>query len=657
MLFSLLRSFCRRRDGSVSVISAVTLPVIVGFLALGADYGYGLVVKTENQRIADLSAYAGALAYSNIGTTAAMTTAAQRLAALNGVAATQVTANLVASPRNAANQAVSVNIATNDVLLLAPVLRSGTTMPVNAKSYAALNATASACMLALSASGSGVTLSGGTSISAPSCTVASNTTISVPCGDTITAKSVTYNTTVPSQPCSGISGSITKTPTADPLAANAGIVQAAAHASSLSSLTSPSAPTVSVSTGSSFSTSWAASGTTTSVGSCTAVMGSNSTWTMTCPAGGTVNFGSITVNGGFPLIIRTSDGTAATYNISGSITNGAGLTLGPGTYNIAQGIVNNSTMSVGAGTFKVAQGIVNSSTLTFGAGTFNIGPASTGSCWAGAYSICNLNGTLTFGGPSTFVTSSGLYNGGGATITLGSGTTNSFNIGSANSSSNAINLQGGSSTTFADATGSSGLFQVVGNITSGGGSCLTLGAATAHDINGSFSAAGGTILGTGVYSVYGYIALGAGGGGDVSCNGQMVGFTGTNVTVVTAGASTSSTYPCSGSAFCIGAGYNHVSLTAPTTGTNAYLGVIGPVSTSNSASALLTEGASNTSISGAFYFPNGPLTLSGGASIGNQSGQCLQIVASQITLSGGTSASASNCLSASGSSSTVQLVQ
>jgi hypothetical protein len=98
-------------------------------------------------------------------------------------------------------------------------------------------------------------------------------------------------------------------------------------------------------------------------------------------------------------------------------------------------------------------------------------------------------------------------------------------------------------------------------------------------------------------------------------------------------------------------------MVAPTTGTNAFLAVIGPVSSSNPASALLTEGASNTTISGAFYFPNGPLTLSGGASIGNQAGQCLQIVASQISLSGGTSATASNCFSGSSGSSAVQLVQ
>jgi hypothetical protein len=635
MLFSLLRSFCRRRDGSVSVISAITLPVIVGFLALGADYGHGLVIKTENQRAADLSAFAGALAYSSTGTTAAMTAAAQRLAALNGITATQVTATLVTSPRNAANQAVSVNIATNDVLLLAPVLRSGTSMPVNAKSYASLNATASACMLALSASGSGIALTGGTSISAPACTVASNTTVSVPCGDTITAKSVTYNTTVPSQPCSGISGSITKTPTADPLASNAGIVQAAAHASSLSSLTSPSAP--SVPSGKSITFDWSTSATSAATSAGCSASFSSPTWTLTCPPGGTYYFGTISVGGGITLNFNPSGSASTTYDFSGPLNNtGTAMNFGPGTYNFAQGIVNTSTMN-------------------FGAGTFNIGGAS-GSC--GFYSICNSGGaTLTFGGPSSFTLSSGLYNGGGATITFGSGTTNSFKIGSTGSGSNAINVQGGSKTTFADATGTGNLFQVVGNITSGGGSCLTLSAATAHDFNGSFSAAGGTILGTGVYSFYGYIALGAGGGGDVSCNGQMVGFTGTNVTVVTAGASTSSTSPCSGSAFCIGAGYNHVSLTAPTTGTNANLGVIGPVSTSNTATALLTEGASNTSISGAFYFPNGPLTLSGGASIGNQTGQCLQIVASQITLSGGTSASASNCFSASGSSSTVQLVQ
>ena len=49
-------------------------------------------------------------------------------------------------------------------------------------------------------------------------------------------------------------------------------------------------------------------------------------------------------------------------------------------------------------------------------------------------------------------------------------------------------------------------------------SCLTLPAAGAADINGSFATAGGTTLGAGIYTINGYVALGSGGGGDVTCN-------------------------------------------------------------------------------------------------------------------------------------------
>ena len=99
-----------------------------------------------------------------------------------------------------------------------------------------------------------------------------------------------------------------------------------------------------------------------------------------------------------------------------------------------------------------------------------------------------------------------------------------------------------------------------------------------------------------------------------------------------------------------------MTLTAPTSGTTAKILVIGPTSSTNTAGALFTQGASGTSLSGAFYFPNGPITLSGGASVGNGSGQCLQLIGSQVSLSGGT-ALGSRCVGATGSSQTAVLVQ
>jgi hypothetical protein len=156
--------------------------------------------------------------------------------------------------------------------------------------------------------------------------------------------------------------------------------------------------------------------------------------------------------------------------------------------------------------------------------------------------------------------------------------------------------------------------------------------------------------------VNGYIALGGSGGGDVSCWGSTIGMNATDVTFVTAGINTPGSGTCAGEAFCIGAGYGHVTLTAPTSGTMAELAVIGPTSSSNTSGASFTEGATNTSISGAFYFPYGEVDLTGGANVGNGANQCLEVIGSQVTLSGGTTL-ANTCIAGAASSAAVVLVQ
>lgn len=635
---ALLSRFRKDQRGAVTVVSAVAIPVLIGVTGLVAELGHGLLTKSENQRIADLAAYAGALAYNSTSSSTSMTAAAQRVAAMNGIPAASVSANLVTSPRDSSSQAVLVNISTSNLVLLAPVTKTTSSLTIGASSYAQLGAKTDPCIVALSTSGTGVTLTGGTSVTAAACAVASNNTVSVPCGTRLTAKIVNYNSsTAPSQPCSGITAnSVSKAATTDPLASNSGVTTAVARVATVAALTSPTLSTIS--TGTNLAFDWSSSSMT--AGQCSGTRPNyGSVWNFTCPSGGSYNFGSLTVGGGITVNFNTSGTAATTYNFSGSVTNsGTTITFGPGIYNIAQGL------TTGGG-----------STTTFGAGTFSIGRSTSSCSGGGMYSICNTS-TLTFGGPSTFNLTAGLYNSGGSTLTLGSGTTNSFRIG-ASSDGNAVYVGGGSKTTFADATGSSNVFSLNGNfnVASGGGSCMTISAAAQHDINGYFSTAGGTILGAGVYTVNGYIGLGANGGGDVTCSGSTVGMNGTGVTLVTSGASTMSSGSCSGLSFCIAAGYSNVALTAPASGTTAALVVIGP--SSATAGAALTEGASNTSVSGAFYFPKGPISLSGGASIGNGTGQCLTLIGTQVSLSGGTTAASSCVSSASSSSSSVSLVQ
>ncbi|MHB8285911.1 MAG: hypothetical protein ACYDD1_14710 [Caulobacteraceae bacterium] len=261
---------------------------------------------------------------------------------------------------------------------------------------------------------------------------------------------------------------------------------------------------------------------------------------------------------------------------------------------------------------------------------------------------------MTFGGPSSFLLRAGAYNGGGSTLTLGAGSTNSFQIGAA-SDGNALN-QVGANLTLGDATGGSSLFRLTGNVTTGGGTCLSLGAAASHDVLGNMSTAGGVALGAGAYLVTGYVAAGGNGGGNVTCSGSTLGISGAGTTLVIGGASTPSSGACIGYSFCIGSGYSSVLLTAPTTGTYANLVVLGPTASSVAAGASLTQGASGASLAGAVYFPNGPVSLSGGASLGAGTVQCLTLIGATVTLSGGTTA-ASSCVAGGNSGYAVSLVQ
>lgn len=180
-------------------------------------------------------------------------------------------------------------------------------------------------------------------------------------------------------------------------------------------------------------------------------------------------------------------------------------------------------------------------------------------------------------------------------------------------------------------------------------------------VNGSIDAAGGVVMGAGIYTVNGYVAFGNGGGGDVSncpTSGTTTGLTALGVTLVVSGASTV-TCGSTTSAFCLGAGFSTVKLTAPTSSSTlgsstAGLAVVGPQSSGNSAAASFVNGASNTQVSGAFYFPNGPVFMSGAATLHDtvDSGACLELIGIQATATAGTAAGSTCAGLGSGSTGT-----
>ncbi|HEY5411887.1 MAG TPA: hypothetical protein VIJ94_14290 [Caulobacteraceae bacterium] len=630
-------AFFRDRKAAVSIIAALSLPALVAFSSLVAEYGHGLLIKTEDQRVADLAAYAGALAYNSVGTAAAATSAANNVAALNGVTSANVSSSVVSSPTGDGNSAIKVRVSSNLPLYLASVVGGASSLPVAAAAYAEMGAPANGCIIALSGGGTGVKVSSAAGISASGCAVSSNAGVAASSASNITTIAVNYNSSSPPSATSastiaapaGKTITITKRSTADPLAGNAAVAAATLHLHSVEQIGSPAAPSVTAGTNLTFNSTTFGG---TMPSGCAAPTRSGATWTVTCTSGGAYNFGSLAVSSTATVNFNTGGSAATTYNFSGGVSaiSSAHVNFGPGTFNIAQGVT-----------------IASASSGSFGAGIFNIGRTSGNCSDGGQYSLCVQSSTsLSFGGPSIFTLAGGLYAGSSASITLGSGATNSFDLGSS-SNGNAVQTASSSNVLFADATGAVSQFVAVGNITAASAACVSLPDAAAHDVNGSIIAnsASNTTFGAGVYTVSGYLMdqSASGGGG---CLGSTAGTAGTGVTFVLGAQSTPSSGTCQGEVICVTSA-SALSLIAPTSGATAGLAVIGP--TDGSTAGALFQSASSGTLSGAVYLPNGPITVSSAASLGGGSATCMELIGSEITVSSA-SAVGSTCIGLGGAS-------
>ncbi|HWY17020.1 MAG TPA: pilus assembly protein TadG-related protein [Rhizomicrobium sp.] len=651
----MLIRFILDRRGNFSLMTAFMLAALAGTAGLVGEYGNGLFHRIQDQRLADAAAIAGATVYDETNSNSSMNTAVSNVAALNGLNGT-IAASLVTSPTGDGKQAVLVTVTTHAPLLLSRLLLPAATssVTINATSYAEMKPGSPGCIIALNTGGTGVTVNGGASVSAPGCAIASNQTVNCHSStNTITTKYVYVDSgavnPIPTcgyvQAPTGFTLTESNAYTSDPLVGTSEVLGQTSRLTAVNALTSPTLSFPGVGASLAFSGSSNAGIITALAAQGCVGLYASSVWTITCAAG-THTFGTVSVSGA-TVNFAVGGSSSNVYNFTQVATGAGTLNFGPGTFNIAQGVLTTNGSAV----------------TTFGAGTFNIGtpPTSTSCNSSTKYSICNSAPTMTFAGPSTFTLVGGIYTKSSSSLTMGSsGSANSFNIGKA-TDNNSLYVGNGASMIMGDATGSGDIFQMAGNMNTGGGSCLKVGAATQHDINGYYLPAGGNILGSGVYTVSQYVALGGGNGGNVTCWGTSTGLSAIGVTFVVGG-STLDTSDCASPycSFYVGAGYSNVTLTAPTSGATQGLAVIGPTTSSNLSGATFNEGSSGTSISGAFYFPYGPINQAGSSSIGDGSGQCLELLGSQVTLAGGSSL-ASSCnipgVGATGFSGIVSLVQ
>ncbi|MGB3643506.1 MAG: Tad domain-containing protein [Mesorhizobium sp.] len=580
-------------DGIVLVSVALMLPVIIAVLALALEMGAMTLTRTQNQRIADLAAYAGAIAWGRTSSEDVMRETAFHVAELNGATLEQVTVGLRQSPVNSENQAVAVTVSDTQGLILAPIVGLGSSLTSNVSAVVELRRSLGLCVAALDQNGPGVSLSGGTRMSAPDCLVGSNTSLTLTGSGKLTARKVTYRTDYPFTSGSAAifapgdtDPDISQSTIEDPFADLPGVLLAREALADAIAINAPTPPQGSISPDVTFAYDPNKTNSALQQAGCTGNEASpySNNWTVTCSSQ-TLNFGKIEVQGGGHVQFNMNGPASTTYNIS-SIKNSSQITFGPGTFNIRQGVES----------------------------------------------------------------------GGGTVLVLGSGNSNSYRIGPSPSTGLALKAEGSANVSFADALGDASVVELSGGVETAGSSCVFLPAAAEHYIKGSISTAGGLTLGSGLYAVTGYVALGEKGGGAVNCGGKTVGLDASNVTLAV-DANQIAGGTCGGRAFCAANGYSGVTITAPNDGPTAGLAVIGP-SGLNHAGAAILQGAADMRVSGVLYFPGGPIDITGGASIGGTGGAagCLQLIGASVTQAGGTAA-ASECVDPAGTSMVARLVE
>ncbi|WDF71345.1 pilus assembly protein TadG-related protein [Novosphingobium sp. KACC 22771] len=603
------RSSCLSRHlaldtrASVSILGVSALPVIIGIAALSVELGQGYQAKITYQGIADVAALAAANAYASSKSDAILTATATNVANMNGVASSNVAVTHLTNYSASVSDAVQVVLTRTVPVFFGQVLRTQASYTVKVVSVASLASSSTpACIIALSSTDSGVTLSGGTRLSAPQCAIASNSMVSVTGGSTISAKSLLssgsvgidggssisadptiYGSSLNVAAGSSITGSQTRKSnnTADPLAGNASIAAAQAL---IGTYTPPVAPSVPV--GADMAPGWYPA-VMTFQGHTGTLTGS--TWTF--PPGiynfRNLNTGSLTINIQGP----------STVTISGSLTVGGGgrLIIGDGPVTI------NAPINLSGGT-----------SLTLGAGRHYLGAITVGG-----------GSTVTLGAGDLDVNGAIAISGGGSTMVVGAG---NVAIGRDSASPpNAIVLSGGSVLTFGNGT-----FSANGAIITSGGSTITFGQTANHLINGNLSLNGSSTFGAGLYTINGGFTNNTG--------GTMAG---SNVSFVMAGTLNV-------------AGGTSVNLSAP--GSGSASGIPDVLFVTKSTSATILGGGTQDVFSGAVYVPNSDFQMSGGA---GATGGCFMIVAKTVTLASGPSAATmcSSLSSASSTSSSVTLIK
>ena len=442
---SIFRRLFAAEGGTIMVLAAFALTAVMGMSGLAVEVGNGYSTKVRNQRVADMAALGAAQAYQANQSVAVATQVAKDIVAASGLPASSATVNAPVTV-NGVN-AITVTVTTAVPVRLAQVVMNNTSYNVTNTAAASLtNTSTPGCFTTLSSTATnGISLTGGTSMTATGCGVASNAGVSLTWGTRITAQQVVAGKAV-SDPGNGI----TTTPTANNVKQNKGTTATDTVGSDLrivagfqkvGTYTAVNTPNGSPAD---WNFDWNHSG-------AVASWWNSSTGTYTVPAN-TVPYkvGSITVAGGIKVVVQ--DGVA--------IQSKGGLSM------------KGTSMMMGAVTLDIGGQI-----YVTGGGSMSIASGNVAIGNNGSGNAINVDGSLSFG-DGAFSANGSITSSGGTSITFGATASHYIN--------GALALNG-------NATFGAGAYYINGNFSNGTGGAMT-GTGVTFFLGGSLSAGGGASM-------------------------------------------------------------------------------------------------------------------------------------------------------------------
>lgn len=665
-------AFFRDTRGSVSVLGALSLPLMIGMIGFGVELSNGYAVRVGNQSVADMAALAAANAYLTHKSENEMKGTAKEVASGSGRKPDTVETRIVDSPDNSGTKAVKAVVTTNEPYFFSRIFGLGTSFTISATAYAKLPPEVSPCIIALAQGAShGVSAIGGSGISAPDCSIQTNSDAYAEGSSTILSNSISVHDTIHTPPYdSSIKADRKKEGAAligDPLSGNAEVAGAKAKLGTYTAVKTPAlppVPSVGISApGAKFERIWWPENAYVYSNNGATVKGvwSGDSWVF--PAG-TYDFdnmsvaekiafdGPTTINvrnnitGIWPSLTIRGNGT---INVGGNVQNAAGITIeGNGVINVggdvgfaggSSGLIvkGNATLNIGGNITATGPGFWLGET---GSADIHIHGdlAASGSFIAGNGTFAISGRTNVQGGATMKVGAGRHYFGpidtqGATSLTVGSGDTDingKLNVGGSSSvtfgngafaltrdsggDGNAVVTGGGSTLRFGD-----GPFSADGTIQAAGK--IIFGSTASHYINGNLTLSSDAVFGSGAYYIDGDFhntTTGSMAGSDISfiLSGDVV---------------------LSGSA--------HLNLTAPS---SSYTGGIADfLFITDSSKTTLIEGGAGSVLAGIIYVPNSALTVRNGGRLSG-GGKCWSLVAQTVTVSGGAMAETSACSPLSG---------